>query len=329
MYPEKANTICILEILKEYSSADNILSRGEIEEKMQNLYNSNIDRRTVYDCIELLINLGYDISIYKENGKGYYLRSRAFELDEIYILQQSLYGNSELPKKTTEDLRLKLQKQLSKNQRYDYRHLSLVKDDSKIPATPVFKNLETLDGAIESQKKVTFRYLAYDYDKQLKPQREAAYTLSPYSLVAASGRFYLGGCHDSHDKIAIYRVDRISELQLTTTPAKAKPADFDSHKFSQSAQYMFATDIEDVVLRCQKEVLDNVINRFGSNVSLSVNDDGSFNAALRASKTAIKFWALQYLEYVELLSPLSLKAEIKKLLADNFYSDKLSLFDQK
>ena len=48
MLTEKANAICLLEVLKEYSDAEHIFAMREIIAKMQSLYGIKIDRRTVY-----------------------------------------------------------------------------------------------------------------------------------------------------------------------------------------------------------------------------------------------------------------------------------------
>ena len=55
MLTEKANAICLLEVLKEYSDAEHILPMREIIAKMQSLYGIKIDRRTVYGAVALLI----------------------------------------------------------------------------------------------------------------------------------------------------------------------------------------------------------------------------------------------------------------------------------
>lgn len=54
MLTEKANAICLLEVLKEYSDAEHILPMREIIAKMQSLYGIKIDRRTVADDIAFM-----------------------------------------------------------------------------------------------------------------------------------------------------------------------------------------------------------------------------------------------------------------------------------
>ena len=92
MLTEKANAICLLEVLREYSDAEHILPMREIIGKMQSLYGIRIDRRTVYGAVALLIEFGYDISIYEDNGVGYYLRSRELEQSEVLLLTDAVYS---------------------------------------------------------------------------------------------------------------------------------------------------------------------------------------------------------------------------------------------
>ncbi|MBQ8348943.1 MAG: hypothetical protein IJY19_04760 [Ruminococcus sp.] len=62
MPSSKANIICLLQILWEYSDAENILSMKDIKLKMKLLYDREIDRRTVYDCLNALNQLGYEVT---------------------------------------------------------------------------------------------------------------------------------------------------------------------------------------------------------------------------------------------------------------------------
>ena len=108
MLTEKANAICLLEVLKEYSDAEHILPMREIIAKMQSLYGIKIDRRTVYGAVALLIEIGYDISIYEDNGVGYYLRSRELEQSEVLVRADAGYWFSFMPAYLTEYLGQKL-----------------------------------------------------------------------------------------------------------------------------------------------------------------------------------------------------------------------------
>ena len=91
MKTDRAITICLLHVLREYSD-DHILSMQEIRQKMQLLYHIQPDRRTIYSSIALLVDLGYDISTFEDNKIGYYLQGRAFEQSEILLLTDAVYA---------------------------------------------------------------------------------------------------------------------------------------------------------------------------------------------------------------------------------------------
>ena len=57
VFTSKANTLCILQILREYSDRDNILTTSQIIDKMASIYGLHITRRTIYSCIAVLIDM--------------------------------------------------------------------------------------------------------------------------------------------------------------------------------------------------------------------------------------------------------------------------------
>ena len=87
MLGDRANIVCLYKILEKYSDEEHILSMSDITGYFMQDYGMKIDRRAVYGAADTLIELGYDISVYKENGKGYYLRSRLFEPSEVRLMK--------------------------------------------------------------------------------------------------------------------------------------------------------------------------------------------------------------------------------------------------
>ena len=108
MLSEKAYALCLLEILQEHSDAEHILPMREIIAKMQVIYGIRPDRRTIYAAAALLIGLGYDLSVYEENGVGYYLRSRPLEQSEVLLLTDAVYAFPFISTRQTEQLVKKL-----------------------------------------------------------------------------------------------------------------------------------------------------------------------------------------------------------------------------
>lgn len=88
---------------------------------------------------------------------------------------------------------------------------------------------------------------------------------------------------------------------------------------AQDAVYAYVGAPEQIVMRCDRWILDDVIDRFGSDVRITGDGEEHFTAAFTAPPRGIKFWALQYLPYVELLQPLWLRDEIIESIGKNKY----------
>jgi len=313
MLTEKANAICLLEVLKEYSDAEHILPMREILAKMQSLYGIKIDRRTVYGAIALLIELGYDISIYEDNGVGYYLRDRELEQSEVLLLTDAVYSFPFIPARQTEQLVQKLQKQLSIHQRKRYRYLTISRQDRKTDNRQVFWNIEQLDEAIEQKKKIKLNYLHYGLDK--KQHETKTYTLSPYEMVYMNERYYLICVPDHDPHTRLYRIDRMKDIQILDDPRSAVVA----RQEAQNAVYAYVGAPERIVMYCDRTILDDVIDRFGTEVQIRERDENTFTASFTAPPRGVKFWALQYLPYVEVVEPAWLREEIIESLGKNRY----------
>ncbi len=74
-------------------------------------------------------------------------------------------------------------------------------------------------------------------------------------------------------------------------------------------------------MRCRNHIIGDVLDRFGTDVSITPLDDGFFKVRLQTTAAGLKFWALQYLPYVEVLSPAWLRREIVESVENNPYID--------
>ena len=74
LYEKNGNILYILNVLKKYSDENHKMSAAEIGRKVEEIYDVEIDPRTIRRNINLLkYKLDFDISTREENGKGYYI----------------------------------------------------------------------------------------------------------------------------------------------------------------------------------------------------------------------------------------------------------------
>ena len=318
MVSNRANAICLLKVLQEYSDENHILSMREIKEKLKNSYDITIDRRTVYSTVELLQQLDYDISTYEENGIGYYLRTRDFEPAEIRLLTDAVYAFDYISPKQTKDLAGKLQNLLSVHMRRQYRHLRVIRPERKTKNPQVFLNIELLDEAIGSGKKVAFTYLDYAPDKTLQPRRKEQYGANPYGMVCENERYYLVLILEGLTAPSLYRIDLMRDLEIL--PQKVSPTAAEAElNNTKNVTYAFTGEPEYIRLRCADHVLRHVLDRFGTDLFVQNNKDGTVDIGFTASPQGVKFWALQYLPYVEVLEPLHLRESVIESVRRNPY----------
>ena len=320
MPTNKSHIICILHILQKYSDENHILPMREIISKMKVIYGITIDRRTVYGLIDELNLLDYDISTYQENNVGYYLRSRTFEPSEVRLLTDRVYSMGFIPQKQADSLIDKLQSTLSTYNRRRYRHIRAARIQKQENAE-LFWTIEQLDEAIEKDYMVMFDYYDYQVDKTLVPRRDKKYLVNPYQMVCANEKYYLVCNYDKYENISHYRIDLMKNLEIVPQKRKPLPKDFNLNEYSDSLVYMFDGKREEVEIICDNIMAGEVIERFGMDVRMVRIDENQFRLCLNAPPLGLKFWALQYLPYCEVVRPLWLRDEIKKSIKMNRYGD--------
>ncbi len=310
MLAEKANAVCLLKILTEYSDEKHILPMREIIARMKQDYDVAPDRRTIYSSITVLINLGYEISAYEDNGIGYYLKQRLFEPGEVRLLMDAVCSFSCLSQKHTEELIKKLQWPLSINERKRINHFAIAKPKSKTKNRQMFWNIEQLDEAISSKVKVKFTYLQYNLNKELVPRRKECYTVNPYGMMFHNEKYYLVCVKDNKDTVSMYRIDRIQDIEITNDALDPQEPGFDPQKSTEQAIYAYSGEPEQIVIHCKRSILDHVIDKYGTDILIHERDHETLEIRFTVSPNGVKFWALQYLPSVEVISPQWLRDEI-------------------
>lgn len=315
MEEKKTSILAVYKVLEEFSDENHPLTRTEITDLIEKQYNITIDRRTLYRNIEMLINFGYDISDYNENKIGYYLKDRLFQHSEVLLLCNAVHASHFIPDKASKDLVNKLLSCQSRYKRNDYLKNVYLPNNKKKDNKQFLLNIEQISRAINEKKVIKFNYTHYDINKKLVNTRDDAYYRSPYFLVVNGDRVYMVGKGKNHDSLSHFRVDRMKDIELVDEYYLRLPKNLDAYNYANNKIYMFSGDETGVRLRCDKKALDVIIDTFGKDVMLA--DDGeTFTVYTKCKKEDIVKFCLQYVESVELLEPLSLRQEVRKVLLD-------------
>lgn len=316
--PKKLLILRILEILNEYSDCDHKLRQGDIISLLRVQYGIECERKAVARNIEFLQQAGYDIV---SDNSGAYLAERKFSTGELRLLIDGVLSNRNVCKAHTRELVKKLTDEGGKYFKSYAKHVVNLDDWQKDESRDFFYNVELLCEAIDKKVKVSFLYISYGADKKPYSRRNRKeYLVNPYQLLLKNGNYYLACNYDGYDNIMFCRVDKITELALTDEQAKpiTELSGYENGlnlgKLNSRLPYMFEDEpqrIEFVTANSATNMIDNVFDWFGRDVSIAEFADGNVKFSLIASPRAMRFWILQFGKYVKVLSPQSLVDKIK------------------
>jgi predicted DNA-binding transcriptional regulator YafY len=141
-------------------------------------------------------------------------------------------------------------------------------------------------------------------------------------MVVANGRYYLIGNNDKFDNVVHWRLDLITDIEPLDTPSKPMEKvqglehGLDLPRHLAEHIYMFSGESARVKMRVKASAVHDVIDWFGTDVSITPEDEDTCIVRLKANEHAMLYWTLQFGKYVEILEPEELKNEIKKSIME-------------
>ncbi|MBP5313671.1 MAG: WYL domain-containing protein [Eggerthellaceae bacterium] len=313
--PKKLALIRILQILQKYSDFDHLLKQEDIASILHTEYGIDIERKAIGRNLSLLKEAGFDI---KSRHAGSYLDEREFTDSELRLLIDSVLSSKHITAKHSKDLIDKLSGLTSRYFRSHIKYVYSVNDWDKTENQEFFYNIDMIDEAIEQKRQIVFDYNKYGEDKKLHKTR--SHQVSPYLLVLHNQHYYLMSHHSEWNKLAYFRLDRITDIRITDTPIvpvntlKGFENGIDYKVFSRSMPYMYSDEPKQVQFLASEEVIDQVIDWFGKDISVKKYNEDTFKVTVTVSPNAMEHWALQYAGHVRVISPAGLIKDIENRL---------------
>lgn len=308
---KKLSIIYTLEILKEYSDENHLLTQKDIAERIKQIYNMDCERKSIAGNIDSLIDIGIDII--KIPHKGSYIADRTLEPSEVSFIVDALFSSKSINGKQAKDLAIKISSQLSKYQRKKYNYVFKSDQINRTDNKELFYNIEIIQEAIDKNKKILFQYVRPYFEKG---NREKPYVINPYFLVNSQGRYYLICNYDYFNEIGNYKVDFIKNIKILEderkpiTEMKGFEKGLDISKYINEHIYVFGKDSITATLKLSDEnATTYVYEWFGENAKIYKKDNEIY-AEIKSNEQALIYWCLQYGESVELISPKETREKI-------------------
>lgn len=314
--PKKLALIRIWQILKKYSDFAHPLTQDDIARHLDRDYGIVIERKAISRNISLLKEAGVDIA---SQRTGSYLETRDFEDSELKLLIDSVLCSKHIHPTHSADLIEKLCGLSNKYFRTHVKNVYTVNEWNKTENRGLFYNIELVDTAIEEGKQLQYDYNKYGADKKL--HKSSFQRVTPYLLILHNQRYYLMGYSDYWGNMVFHRMDRITNMNLYHKPAKplrevpGYEGGIDYRKLSSAMPYMYTDQPERIHFTAEDWMADQVIDWFGTDIAITEQPhEKKIQVSLTASPLAMKHWAMQYAEYVEITAPEHLRQSVKEAL---------------
>ena len=263
----KANNhkMALLYMMRELllkTDEEHVLNASDLIKALENI-NLEADRRTIYSNVEILQDFGIDV-IKKENGQGYYIGSREFELPELKLLVDSVQSSKFITEKKSRELIGKLMRLTNEQKAKQLNRAVFIRNRMKTGNESVYYNVDALHEAMNRNRQIEFKYGEWN---------------TGWALTWDDENYYLIAFDEAAGIIKHYRVDKMMKIELTDQSRVGQEAfqDFDLAAFSKKTFGMFGGPDADVVLRCRNELVGVIIDRFGTETMIVPEDGGNFH----------------------------------------------------
>ena len=310
----------ILNILREFSDENHALTQQDILKQLESDYDVICDRRTVKAYVDEWIELGWDI-VY---DKGYKMISREFDDAELRILIDSILFSKSISTRQAQTLIKKLQGFASKYFNAKVSHVCNLPDLNRTVNRQAMYALGIINDAISAKKKIEFIYNEMGTDFKLHPKRKDPYVVNPYQIVANNGKFYLIANYDKYDNVVHFRIDKMKEIKClnesikprSEVPELANGLNLPKHMAEHI--YMFSGESVWAEIKTTPDMMGELVDWFGKDFKIEQKEDGYIIIRVKCNGNALRYWALQYGPYVEILKPVKLREQLKQD-AENMY----------
>lgn len=310
--------LMLLRILERESSAECPLPMKSLQQMLES-HGIFSGRKAVGRDITALRQLGCEVVYTRRSPGGYYLCHHRLEPAEVRVLTDAVEAAPFLTQEMTDALVRKLQTMLTGQEQQALQEQIYYDPGRKMENAEIGDTITELSHAVAIKKKVMFCY-HHHVLRNGAVQLDAGKTfiLSPYALFWRDDHYYLAGNYEKYDAVGNYRLDRMFCVKvlaedarpyskLTPYMGKFDTADYLRHEF-----HMFGGRKEQLLLRCDRNFLDVLIDRFGEELKILTSGEDTFTAHVTACiSEGFYDWLLQCGARVTVLAPASVREELR------------------
>ena len=313
----KLRPFYIAKILHERTDEEHTLSTTQIIEILESEYCISSHRQTIKTDIEMLRQFGFEIEEIKSTQNRYNMFARTFDTPELKLLIDAVESSKFITSSKSKELVEKISSLTSAHVAAALKRNVSCEGRIKPGNEKVYIILDTINDAINKNKKISFQYFQYNVKKEKKLKHNGKpYVITPLHLVWNGDCYYMVGVYDYKHRLGSFRVDRIAKQPLILDEdGTSAPEDFNIDQYINTIFRMYNSEHEEVELICDNDVMDAIIDRFGEDVTTYANDMTSFRAVVNIAISHVFYsWVFGFGGKVRIKGPENIKAEYEEML---------------
>ena len=313
---QKRKLPILAKLLLERSDEEHPISTQEMLAELER-WDITAERKSIYDDMEQLRQLGMDVNSRKGKEGGWYIGQRDFELAELKLLVDAVQSSRFLTGKKSDALIRKLESLASVHQARQLQRQVYVDRRIKTMNESIFYNVDKLHAAIAGGRVITFRYFEYDMRKEKVYRKEGGrYRVTPFGLIWDSENYYLAAWDETRGELRHYRVDKMSDITVSTM-AGTDRGGWNPEGYARRHFGMYSGQPCRLRLRCAARLAGVVLDRFGRDVMLVPDGDDHFTVTLDVVVSPPLWgWLFGLGDGVEVLSPDWAAADFRRRLEE-------------
>lgn len=315
---KKLMILYVLEVLTKYSDAHHKLTQSDIIKYIKQDYGMDCERKAISRHIKSLVEHGYEIDTYEENGEGYFLKYLEFSPEDVFMLWEGLMASKYITAQDSERLIGVLNRYVGEDLRFGNAYYGGLTNKYTYPQTFLYSNLKTILTEMAMKKKIAFFYNRYASDKTLEPTTETPMVVSPYAVLNVDNVYYMAGKQEYGGKMMCFRVGLMSQIEhLEFTADNIRDLEgyskgFDEQRFLSEFIPGYGGTVTDVTIRIKKEQIASAIENFGESFHVGSEDSGYLSLEITCNFDKMYQWAIANADIAEVLEPAAMRFKLKE-----------------
>ena len=322
----KLRLLYLYQYLLRYSDADHPISTPELLDYLKKELGMDVNRTTLPGDFAMMEKAGLHCEVIRSRQNKYYFDGRLFDVAELKVLVDAVSSAKFITEKKSKSLIQKLSSLTSVYNAENLRRHVTVEGRVKTENESIYYILDAINEAIDNGCKIRFQYTKYNIRKRrvLKNGGEN-YIVSPYALVWDGDYYYMIGYCDNREHMRNFRLDRVYKTPevLKNEKSVPEPKDFNLAEYSKQVFRMFGSDDKvEVTLVCETDMMDGVVDKFGTKVRTEEIDDKAFKATVKICPSPTFYrWVFGWNGRIRISSPESVKRDYVSMLQNALESN--------